>query len=220
MVGSVARCVGDLEALDRLPSLQPPDPLLRDRSHLAPQPVHVVAVQPRGALQELGRVDQMRCAVLVHVDHELGIAPAEHAGRTGVVEVYVREEQGVRDVVPERIHEGVHASGGPGIDDHTPDLVGADHAIAAQVHDVDWPAHDYRPYISPLGALTNAPEAPHPWRRLPCREDPFYACSQTDSLGRATWQQCRPPNYSWRATRRLPAGHCEPWSSRTSSPRP
>ena len=78
-----------------------------------------------------------RRAAFVDVNLEVGIAAAQHAGRARMVEVDVGEQQRPRLDRPEPVEQRVEARGGPGIDDQAVDLVGADHPVAAQVHDVD-----------------------------------------------------------------------------------
>ncbi len=71
----------------------------RHRRDLAPQPVHVVAVQPRRAVDQLLRIDHVRRAALVHEHRDVRVRADDRAGRAGVIEVDVRQ-QDVAHVVP------------------------------------------------------------------------------------------------------------------------
>ena len=63
------------------------------RHDLAPEALHLVAVEALGAGQQLRGVDQVRGAALVDVDLEVGPAPHQGPGRGGVVEVDVGEQR-------------------------------------------------------------------------------------------------------------------------------
>src|SRR4051794_23666314 len=80
VVRRVSGRVLDPQPLDGLAAVERHDVLLRHGGDLPPQPLHVVAVQLRCALQQLGRVDQVRRAALVHVHLELWEAAHEDAG--------------------------------------------------------------------------------------------------------------------------------------------
>ena len=96
--------IGDLEwappRVDALPALEHRERACRNGTDLAPQTLHGVAVKQRRARQEPGRIDEMRRAALVHVDAERWIFTDEHAGRTGVIQMDVRQEQ--RRHIPDR----------------------------------------------------------------------------------------------------------------------
>ena len=109
--------------------------------HLAPEPLHVVAVQARGALQQLRGIHEVGRAALVHVHDQLREAAAEDARRARVVEVDVGQEQRPRLHVAEALQQGLDRGRGAGIHDHAVLLVGADHPVPAEVHHVDRPAH-------------------------------------------------------------------------------
>ena len=64
----------------------------RDRLERAPERVHPVAVQPRGAGQQFRRVDHVRRAALVHVDPDVRHAGQDSARGAGVIEVDVRQQ--------------------------------------------------------------------------------------------------------------------------------
>ena len=92
---------------------------------LAPQPVHVVAIEPARAVQQLGRVDHVRRPRLVHADPDVGVLAHEGAGGAGVVEVDVGEENrphvGRRDaLLAERRTQGVEAGRRPGVHEGGP----------------------------------------------------------------------------------------------------
>ena len=69
------------------------DVLLRHRRELAPERVEPVAVEPSRARLELRRVDQVRRSHVGDVHLQAGVLPHENAGRAGVVEVDVGEEE-------------------------------------------------------------------------------------------------------------------------------
>ena len=66
--------------------------LRRDRLHLAPEPIHVLRVEPAGARQELGRVRQVRRAATVNEHLDVRMLLEDGADRPGVVEVNVRDQ--------------------------------------------------------------------------------------------------------------------------------
>ena len=78
----------------------------------------------------------MRRPDLVHVDLQLREAPAEHAGRAGVVEVDVGQQQRARVGRPELVEQRLDAGRGARVDDQAAHLVGADDPVSSQVHDV------------------------------------------------------------------------------------
>src|SRR5204863_368883 len=73
---------------------------LRDWSDLAPEGLHLVAVEPLGARQQLGGIGEVARTELVHVDRQLGPLPRERAGGSGVIEVDVGEQQRAGSLVP------------------------------------------------------------------------------------------------------------------------
>ena len=103
----VAGRVGDLErAVEQsLAAAQHGQIALGDRNHLAPQAVHVVAVQAAGALDQPRRIEHVPGAPLVDVDLELGPALDERAAGAGVVEMDVGQQQRARSLVAERIEQ-------------------------------------------------------------------------------------------------------------------
>ena len=105
----------------------------------------------------------MRGAQLVHVDLEVGIAAAEHAGGARVVEVDVREQQRARLDGAEAVDQGLHRGRRPGIDDHTVDLVGADHPVAPEVQHVNWAAHRGPDHTISDVSEHRLPERDSPW---------------------------------------------------------
>ena len=105
----------------------------------------------------------MRGAQVVHVDLQLGIALAEHAGGARVVQVDVRQEQRARLERAEAVDQGFERRGGPGIDDHAVDLVGADHPVPAQVQHVDRAAHRVSDHTITSVEEHRLPERDAPW---------------------------------------------------------
>ena len=93
VVGGVAGGVGDAHAEHRLAAAEDLHVGLGHRHDLAPEALHLVAVEALGAGQQLRGVDQVRGAALVDVDLEVGPAPHQRPGRGGVVEVDVGEER-------------------------------------------------------------------------------------------------------------------------------
>ena len=94
VVRRVARRVRDAEALDSLSTLEHVHVLLGDRRDLAPQRVHLVAVELAGAGEQLRGVDQVPGTALVHVHGQVRETADQHAARARVIEVDMRQEQG------------------------------------------------------------------------------------------------------------------------------
>ncbi len=140
VVAGVTRGVGDPKALDPLSAAESDDVLGRHRHNLAPEALHVVAVEAGGAREQLRRLHQMRRPDLVHEDAQLRELIDQRARCAGVVEVNVRQEQRLRLVLEAR-QQGLQAGRGARIDDQAVQLVGADHAVAPQVHAVDQLRH-------------------------------------------------------------------------------
>src|SRR6266850_6033902 len=67
------------------------------RRDLAPQLVHLISVQARGAFEQLRRIYQMGGAALVDVYRDPRVPPDDRAGRSRMIEVDVREQE-MRDV--------------------------------------------------------------------------------------------------------------------------
>ena len=117
VVGGVAGGVGDPHSADAARRPARGFTFCRgDRQDLAPQVLHLVAVEALGAGQELRGVDQVRGAALVDVDLEVGPAAHQRAGRRGVVEVDVGEQERPRPLPAERLQQGADRGLGPGID--------------------------------------------------------------------------------------------------------
>jgi len=133
MVGGVAGGVGDLQPDDRLAAAQRSHVLLGHGQDLAPEVAQSVAVEALGARQQLRGIDQVRGAALVDVDLEVGPAPHQSAGRGGVVEMNVGQEQRPRPLVADRLQHGPDRGLRPGIDQGAVDLPAADHVGATQV---------------------------------------------------------------------------------------
>ena len=103
-IGDLQRAVAHREALAAAEDVHV---LLGHGQELAPEPVHVVAVEPRRAAQQLLGIDHVRRPPLVHVDLDVGILAHQGAGRSGVIEMDVGQENrphvGWRDALgPER----------------------------------------------------------------------------------------------------------------------
>jgi hypothetical protein len=93
----VARSGQHLEAasaeIEPLPSVEDHDALPRHRRHFAPEALHLASVQPRGAGEELRRIDEVRGARPMNVHREPGVETSQRAGGAGVVEVNMREQE-------------------------------------------------------------------------------------------------------------------------------
>jgi hypothetical protein len=76
-------------------------------------------------------------APLVDVDGQVGITGDQGAGRGGVVEVDVGEQDRLGARVAELLQQRVEGGLGPGIDEHSVDLPAGDHVRASEVLDVD-----------------------------------------------------------------------------------
>src|SRR5580692_4398055 len=137
MVGSVAWRVGNLEVAKGLAAEQHAHVLSRHWQHLAPQALHVRAVQTRGTPQQPGRIDHVRSAPLVHPYLDVGKAPQQRAGGPGVVQVYVRQRYYPRWVALEHPEQLLQAAARTWVDDHITDPPCADHLRSAEVQQVD-----------------------------------------------------------------------------------
>jgi hypothetical protein len=147
--------VGDLEPGHCLAAAQHAKVRFGDRANLAPQAIHVVAVEPRRTREQLRRVDEMRRAALVHPDLHVGPALDERPDGAGVVEVDVGQRDRARPLVAERFEQRVHARCRPAVDQHIADLEHAHHALMPELADVNRSylraAHPQdKPYIPPL----------------------------------------------------------------------
>ena len=140
MVARVARGVGDAKSLDLLSPTQRDDVCGRHGQHLPPEALHVVAVQPARALQQLLRIDEVRRPDLMHVYAKLREPLDERARGAGVIEMDVGEEERARLALEAR-EQGLKTRRGTRIDDQAVQFVGADDAVAPQMHAVDQVGH-------------------------------------------------------------------------------
>ena len=76
----------------RLASFDHLQMLRRHRLHVAPQPIHVLRVEPPGAGQELRRIGQVRRAAAVDDDLDVRVALDNGPHRARVIQVDVRHE--------------------------------------------------------------------------------------------------------------------------------
>ena len=104
---------------------------------VAPEPLHVVAVEPRRAGDELRGVDDVPRAALVDGDHEVRPAAHERAGRAGVVEVDVRQQDRARDASPSASNSVASQDCGPGSISTSPTRWQQMTCGAPEVEDVD-----------------------------------------------------------------------------------
>ena len=147
VVARVAGYVLDPEALDLLPAAR-----ARRRSRPAPAAPRPRAdpcsppVEAPGALQQLLRVDQVRGADLAHVDAQLRDSAARAPRSPPAWSRWMWVSRTAARLAARGPSSRVSsADAGPGIDDQVAaDLVGGDHPVAAQVHDVDL-ASDHGP---------------------------------------------------------------------------
>ena len=85
MAGRVQGSEGQSAGADHVTVIERCHPLGRRGQEVAPQRVHLVAIDARGAGQQLAGVDQVRCADVVDVELCPLLRPP--AGRPGMVEV-------------------------------------------------------------------------------------------------------------------------------------
>ena len=119
--------VGPAEALGARPRRRGPDVGLGHRDDPAPQPLHVVAVDARGAGDQAAR-GRSRGARRCGAPRPRGPASARTSapGRAGVVEVDVGEQHRARALVAQGGEHVLHGGLGPRVDEEAVDLVGAD----------------------------------------------------------------------------------------------
>ena len=137
MVRGVARGVGVAQPPDRALVAEHPHALLGHGEHLAPQPVHLLAVQAARAVHEPAGVDQVPGAALVHPYLEAGKARGERARRAGVVEVDMGERQRPGLKAVELAEQGLERRGRAGVDEYVAHPPAADHPLASEVANVD-----------------------------------------------------------------------------------
>ena len=138
VVGGVAGGVGDAHPTHRLAAAEHVHVGLRHRHDLAPEPLHLVAVEALGAGQQLRGVDQVRGAALVHVDLEVGPA-ATSAPVAAAWSRWIwvsRTARGCSSPIASItvVERGLR----PGVDQDPVDLPAADHVRPPEVHDVDY----------------------------------------------------------------------------------
>src|SRR5829696_1428061 len=182
----VARRVLDAEVVEHgLAAAQHVHVRLRHRHHLAPQPREplLAAVEPRGAGDEPLRRGHVRRPALVHVDGHVGPAPHQRAGRAGMVEVDVGEQDRARPLVAERLQQRLLRRLRARVDEHPFDVPAADDLLVAQVPGVDR-AHGAESY--PMR------DNPHMNHRLPGRDKPWmmrtYAGHSTAARSNALYR--------------------------------
>ena len=130
------------------------DVVARDGRELAPEPVEVVSVEPPRAALEPARVDEVGRADLRDVHLQAGVLPHEHARRSRMVEVDVREQQvsyvgELEAALREARLQLRHAGRGPAVLQREPVLgleqVRADHPLVAEVAQVERLGHQPHP---------------------------------------------------------------------------
>src|SRR5919198_3335418 len=162
VVGGVAGRVLDPPGADRLAAAQYAQVGLGHGDDLAPQALHVVAVQARGARDQARGVDEVRGAALVDPHLDVGPLAHERAGRAGVVEMDVGEQNAFGRLV-ERLQQRAVSGLRARVDDRSVDLVAADDERVAEVVDVDLAGSGQGagPYNRPMEH--RLPEPDRPW---------------------------------------------------------
>ncbi len=160
--------VGDLQrpstGRDGLAALQLAKPLAGNRQELAPQPIHVLAVETGGAREQPGRIREVRGATLVDEHLNRPVLLDETAGAPGMVQVDVGQQNlpDVRDPDTAALKGGAkrrQARRRSGINQrHTARPVehgGRDDVRVAEKVEVDvvdaWGEADHRPYCGSPG---------------------------------------------------------------------
>ncbi len=99
MVRGVARCVDDFEFAraerEIFSALQDAQIFRRNGQNFAEKKLQIVGPEALGAGKKLGRVNHVRRALRVDVHGEAGIFAHQRAGSAGVVQVDVRQKNGV-----------------------------------------------------------------------------------------------------------------------------
>ena len=92
----VSRGIGDLQGpstgRDGFAALQLAESLAGNRQELAPQPIHVLAVQAGGAREQFRRIREVRCTALVDEHVNRRVLLDETPGNAGMVQVDVRQQ--------------------------------------------------------------------------------------------------------------------------------
>ena len=123
------------------------DVRLGDGHQLAPEAVELFTVKPAGAALETLGVDEVRRADLGDVHLQLGLLADERAGRAGVVEVDVREQQvpqvaELEAALGESVLQLGDARRRPAVLQRKPvrglDQVAADHLRASEVPEIEF----------------------------------------------------------------------------------
>ena len=143
MVLRVTGRVGDRHgpsppAVEALAARQDAQLRLRDRDDLAPEALHVVAVEARRRWRRASTGRRGAALRARARRHDVRPAPHERAGRAGVVEVDVRQQDApaARGRRAPRRSASSHDCG-PGIDEDVADAAAADDVRAPEVQDVE-----------------------------------------------------------------------------------
>ena len=91
---------GASRGLDMLAAGQHAQPVSGHRTEFAPKAIHVGAVKPCGAGQQLGWINHVGCAALVHVGDGARKAVQQRPRRTRMIQMDVRQQQRVDVLEP------------------------------------------------------------------------------------------------------------------------
>jgi len=129
-----------------LPARERVNPVAGNREDLAPEAIHVVAIQTRRTVEQPFGIREVRCPPLVDHDEQPRKVSSQRAGRPGVVQVNVGEQKGP-DVIQtgserrDGLAEPFERGGRPGIHHHQAlsrlEQAGGDLPGSAQVLEVD-----------------------------------------------------------------------------------
>ena len=138
VVGGVARRVGHAERPEPLAAVQHAQALGRDRQHLAPQPLHLLAIQARrrcraGARGRPGGARRARAPTPPARGSAAPACPRRRRGRGGCASARAPAADALSSTGSERRQ----AAARPGVDDHVAHAPRADHVRAPEMHHVD-----------------------------------------------------------------------------------
>ena len=133
----MARGVGNMEAVQLLAAVQHADVRRRHGQDLAPEPLHVLAVQPLRACEQSARVDQVRRAPFVHPDLQVGPALDECARRARMVEMDVRQREHAGRRVAELLQQRRHTRRRAAVDQQIVEQEAADQVLVPELADVN-----------------------------------------------------------------------------------
>ena len=96
MMRRMSRCIGNLQLAahddELLAPVERAKPVRSHGLHLAPQPVHVLTVQPAGARHQLRRIDHVRRAARMDEHVDMRMTLENRSCRPCMIEMDVREK--------------------------------------------------------------------------------------------------------------------------------